>query len=52
MTGKTNTDRQIDIWIDINGEAKVAVTLTKMIFSSSKLLHAYVQFLFNESAKY
>ena len=52
MIGKTNTDRQTDIWIYINGEFKVAVILSKMTFSSSKLLHAHVQYVFNESAKY
>ena len=39
---KTNTD----IWIDINDEVKVAVILSKMIFSSSKSLHAPVQYVF------
>ena len=44
--------RQTDIWIDIKGEVKVAVILSKKIFSSSKLLHAHVQYFFNESAMY
>ena len=42
------TDRQTDIWIDINGGVKLAV----IFFSSSKLIHEHVQYVFNESAKY
>ena len=47
MVGETNTDRQT---LDINGHVKVAVILSKMIFSSSKLLHALAQYICNESA--
>ena len=51
MIGKTNTDR--DRHMDIHkGEVKVTVILSKMIFPSSKPLHAHVQYVFNESAKY
>ena len=32
VIGKTNTDRQTYIWIDINGEVKVAVILSKIVF--------------------
>ena len=49
---KIDTDRHTNIWIDINSEVKVAVILPKNIFSSSKLFHAHVQYVFNESAKY
>ena len=54
MIGETNTDGQTYIWMDINGQVKVAVILSKIIFffSSIKLLHAHVQYIFNESAKY
>ena len=52
MIRKTNTDRLADIWIYINGEVKMAVILSKMIFPSRKPLHAHVQCVFNESAKY
>ena len=53
MIRKTNTDRQTDRCMDIHkGKVKVAVILSKMIFSSSKLLHAHVQYVFNESVKY
>ena len=47
-----NQYRQTDIWTYINGEVKVVVILSKMIFSCSKPLHAHVQYVFNESAKY
>ena len=52
VTEKLNTDRQTDIQIYIKGEVKVAVILSKTILSRSKPLHAHVQYVFNESAKY
>ena len=52
VIGKTNTYKQADLWTDINGKVKVIVILSKRIFSSSKLLHVQVQYVFNESAKY
>ena len=32
MIGKTNTDRQTNTWIDINGKDKVTVILVKKFF--------------------
>ena len=32
MTGETNTDRQTDTWMGINGLVTVAVILSKLIF--------------------
>ena len=53
MIEKTNTHKQTDIWIDNNGEVKTGSHFVKkMFFSSSNLLHAHVQYVFNESAKY
>ena len=45
MIEKTNTDRQTDIWIDINGEVKVAVVLSKIIFT----LAIFFMHMFNMS---
>ena len=48
---KTNTDRQTEIWIDINGEVKVAVILSKMIFfpAANFFLHMWhIQYVFND----
>ena len=42
---------QTDIWISVNGEVKVAVILSKR-FSSSRLFHAHIEYVFHESAKH
>ena len=52
MTGKTNTDKKTNIWTDMNGEVKMAVSLSKQDFSNNKLLQAHVQYVLKEPAKY
>ena len=48
VIGKTNTDRQTNILIDINGEVKEAVILSKKIFPVANfLMHMFNMSLMN-----